>query len=50
MAGGWVYVVTNRPNRTLCAGVTSDARRGWKIRSVLEANPDWRDLYEDPNK
>jgi putative endonuclease len=33
MPGGWVYIVTNRPNGTLCVGVTSDlARRGWEHR------------------
>jgi putative endonuclease len=21
--------------------------RAWKVRLVLEANPDWRDLYDD---
>jgi putative endonuclease len=24
--------------------------RAWKVRLILEANPDWRDLYEDLNK
>ena len=33
MQGGWVYIVTNRPNGTLCVGVTSDlARRAWEHR------------------
>jgi len=33
MKGGWVYIVTNRPNGTLYAGVTSDlARRAWEHR------------------
>jgi len=33
MQGGWVYIVTNRPNGTLYVGVTSDlARRGWEHR------------------
>jgi putative endonuclease len=96
MSGGWVYIMTNRPNGTLYTGVTSDiARRAfehreglvkgftkryglkrlvytefyedirdaiqrektmkhysraWKVRLILEANPDWRDLYEDLNK
>lgn len=27
MAGGWVYIMTNRPNRTLYVGVTSDLQR-----------------------
>jgi putative endonuclease len=96
MSGGWVYIMTNRPNGTLYTGVTSDiARRAfehreglvkgftkryglkrlvymefyedirdaiqreknmkhysraWKVQLILEANPDWRDLYEDLNK
>ena len=33
MRGGWVYIVTNRPNGTLYLGVTSNlARRGWEHR------------------
>ncbi|BDV34111.1 GIY-YIG nuclease family protein [Methylocystis iwaonis] len=90
MRGGWVYIVTNRPNGTLYLGVTSNlARRGWehregvidgftkqyglkrlvwyepfrtaiqrektmkhwprawKVRLILDMNPEWRDLYED---
>jgi len=27
MAGGWVYVVTNKPNGTLYIGVAADIRR-----------------------
>ena len=96
MPGGWVYIMTNRPNGTLYTGVTSDISRrawehreglvkgfskryglkrlvymefyediraaiqreknmkhysrAWKVRLILEANPDWRDLYEDLNK
>ncbi|HKM70538.1 MAG TPA: GIY-YIG nuclease family protein [Stellaceae bacterium] len=31
--GGWVYIVTNRPNGTLYVGLTSDlARRLWEHR------------------
>lgn len=31
MPGGWVYILTNRPNGTLYAGVASDlARRTWE--------------------
>src|SRR5260221_11929567 len=33
MQGGWVYIVTNRPNGILYVGVTSDlARRAWEHR------------------
>jgi putative endonuclease len=33
MSGGWVYIVTNRPNGTLYVGVTSHlARRAWEHR------------------
>ena len=32
--GGWVYIVTNRPNGTLYVGVTSALpRRAWEHRS-----------------
>jgi|SRR5579872_6222658 len=32
--GGWVYIVTNRPNGTLYVGVTSNlARRVWEHRA-----------------
>ena len=33
MQGGWVYMVTNRPNGTLYVGVTSNlSRRAWEHR------------------
>ena len=33
MPGGWVYIMTNRPNGVLYTGVTSDlARRAWEHR------------------
>jgi len=33
MAGGWVHIMTNRPNGTLYVGVTSDIpRRPWEHR------------------
>ncbi len=91
MMGGWVYILTNRPNGTLYIGVTSDlARRvwehregifpgftrglkilvwydrfediltaierektmktwirAWKVRTIMDRNPDWRDLYDE---
>lgn len=35
MAGGWVYIITNRPEGTLYIGVTSDlARRIWEHREA----------------
>ncbi|WP_297298704.1 GIY-YIG nuclease family protein [uncultured Methylovirgula sp.] len=93
MRGGWIYIMTNRPNGTLYIGVTSDLTRrtfehreglyagftkryslkrlvfmeryedirdaiqrertmkhwprAWKVRLILDLNPDWRDLYDD---
>ena len=36
MSGGWVYIMTNRPNGTLYVGVTSDiSRRAWEHREGL---------------
>ena len=33
MQGGWIYILTNRPNGTLYVGVTSNlARRIWEHR------------------
>jgi putative endonuclease len=33
MAGGWVYIMTNRPNGALYTGVTANiARRAWEHR------------------
>ena len=33
MRGGWVYIMTNRPNGTLYLGVTSNlTRRAWEHR------------------
>jgi len=33
MPGGWVYIVTNKPNGTLYTGVTNNiARRAWEHR------------------
>ncbi|MEO9962716.1 MAG: GIY-YIG nuclease family protein [Alphaproteobacteria bacterium] len=92
MSGGWVYIMTNRPNGTLYVGVTNDlARRiwehregvadgftkkyglkrlvfaephadirsalqreknlkhwsrAWKVRLILDANPNWDDLFD----
>jgi putative endonuclease len=91
--GGWVYIITNRPNGTLYTGVTNNIarrafehreglidgftkqyglkrlvfmefyedirqaiqrernmkhwRRAWKVKLILDANPEWRDLYAD---
>ena len=93
MRGGWVYLMTNRPNGTLYLGVTGDHPRrawqhrtgavegftrryglerlvwceqhpdirdaiqrertmkhwpwAWKVRLILDVNPEWRDLYDD---
>jgi len=34
--GGWVYIMTNRPDGILYVGVTSDiVRRGWQHREGL---------------
>ena len=95
MSGGWVYIMTNRPNGILYTGVTADISRrawehreglvkgftkryalkrlvytgfyenigdaiqrehnmkhwsrAWKVRLILDANPEWRDLYETLN-
>ncbi len=36
MPGGWVYIMTNRPNGTLYVGVTSDLpRRAWEHRESV---------------
>jgi putative endonuclease len=90
--GGWVYLITNKPNGTLYSGVTNNiARRAWehregvadgftkryelkrlvyaerhedirvaiqreknikhwprawKVKLILEQNPEWNDLYD----
>jgi putative endonuclease len=92
MRGGWLYMMTNRPNGTLYTGVTNDISRrawehrvalvegftkrygltrlvymeryedirdalqrektikhyarAWKVRVILETNPEWNDLYD----
>jgi putative endonuclease len=92
MRGGWLYMMTNQANGTLCTGVTSDISRrawehregliegftkryglkrlvhmeryedirdaiqrektikhyprAWKVRLILETNPEWTDFYE----
>jgi putative endonuclease len=36
MKGGWVYIITNRPEDTLYVGVTSNiARRAWEHREAV---------------
>lgn len=36
MKGGWVYILTNKPNGTLYVGVTSNiARRAWEHREGI---------------
>jgi putative endonuclease len=36
MKGGWVYIMTNRPNGTLYVGTATDlARRAWEHRSGI---------------
>ena len=36
MKGGWVYIMTNRPNGTLYTGVTSDlVKRVWEHRESV---------------
>jgi putative endonuclease len=38
MPGGWVYMMTNRPNGTLYIGVTDDlARSAWEHRAGVVA-------------
>ncbi len=93
MRGGWVDIMTNKPNGALYVGVTNDLPRrafehregliagftkryglkrlvyferhddirraiqrektmkhwprAWKVRLILEGNPDWGDLYTE---
>jgi putative endonuclease len=49
MTGGWVYMMTNRPNGTLYVGVTSDlARRVWEHREGLADGFTKRDGLKQP--
>ena len=37
--GGWIYIMTNRRNGTLCIGVTNDlVRRVWEHRESVESS------------
>ena len=37
MKGGWLYIMSKRPNGTLYVGVTSDlVRRAWEHRTGME--------------
>jgi putative endonuclease len=53
MRGGWVYIMTNHANGVLYVGAIQRESnlkhwpRAWKIRLILDTNPEWRDLYED---
>jgi putative endonuclease len=39
MSGGWIYIMTNRPNGTLYVGVTSDlGRRVWEHREGIASS------------
>ncbi|QKP78889.1 GIY-YIG nuclease family protein [Methyloligella sp. GL2] len=45
MTGGWVYIVTNKPNGILYTGVTNDlARRIWEHREAR--TPGFTKRYE----
>jgi putative endonuclease len=55
MAGGCVYILTNRPNGILYVGVTDDLQRehnikhwsrAWKVRKIVAMNPNWDDLFD----
>jgi putative endonuclease len=63
MAGGYVYIMTDRRNGILYVGVTSDpvrrvfehrsgfiAARAWKVRQIVAMNPDWDDLFDTITK
>lgn len=93
MQGGWVYILSNKPNGILYVGVTNDLvrrvyehrnglvdgftkkhgvkrlvhftcfgemtlaiqreknlkhwSRSWKVRLILQSNPNWDDLYDE---
>jgi putative endonuclease len=48
MAGGYVYILTNRQNGVLYAGVTRP--RAWKVRRIIAPNPDWDDPFDTITK
>ena len=50
MAGGWVYVMTNKRNGTQSA-IQREKNikhwpRAWNVRLIHAMNPDWDDLYD----
>ena len=47
MAGGYVYILTNRPNGILQREHNMKHwPRAWKVRLIVASNPDWNDLFE----
>ncbi|MCL9982331.1 MAG: hypothetical protein NBV60_04145 [Erythrobacter sp.] len=55
--GGWVYVLTNKPDGLLYIGVTAEIarekqlknwKREWKIALIESDNPTWEPMATDP--